>query len=95
MAEIKDFYTENIENLIDDLKVSIPTLRTIISQSIDAEIKDDKLLNVLKAKRQAAEDVEWTLNKVNQLTKQLSGEVEDKNETKNINRAKEFAQKNK
>lgn len=95
MSETKDFYTSNIENLIEDLKNSINVVRKMIPQEIDEDLKDDKFTNACKGKKEAAEYVEWALNKINQLTKQLSGEQdEEKVSNKKINRAKEFAQNN-
>jgi len=77
-AENKSYFKENLPTLIEKLKNSIEVLYPIIEQEIDGEIKDDKLLNVLKAKRQAAEDVEWTLKKIDELENLVNGVEEEK-----------------
>jgi len=88
MAE-KSFYDQNIELLIEQLKLSIPILLEIVGNDIDADIKDDKLLNVLKAKKLATEDIEYTLKKIEELEKRLLGEDEvDENENYAQKRAK-------
>jgi len=88
MAE-QSFYDQNIELLIEQLKLSIPILLEIVGNDIDADIKDDKLLNVLKAKKLATEDIEYTLKKIEELEKRLLGEDEvDENENYAQKRAK-------
>lgn len=85
----KTFYDENIELLIEQLKLSIPILLEIVGNDIDSDIKDDKLLNVLKAKKLATEDIEYTLRKIEELEKRLLGEDEvDENENYAQKRAK-------
>ena len=75
MAEQR-FYDENLEKLIGRLKASIPTLLEIVGNDISDDIKDDKLINVLKAKKLATEDIEYTLKKIEELEKRLLGEDE-------------------
>ena len=88
MAE-QSFYDENIEKLIGRLKASIPTLLEIVGNDISDDIKDDKLINVLKAKKLATEDIEYTLKKIEELEKRLLGEDEvDENENYAQKRAK-------
>jgi hypothetical protein len=88
MAE-QSFYDVNIEKLIDQLKLSIPILLDIVGNDISSDIKDDKLLNVLKAKKLATEDIEYTLKKIEELEKRLLGEDEvDENENYAQKRAK-------
>lgn len=88
MAE-QSFYDANIEKLIGRLKTSIPTLLEIVGNDISDDIKDDKLINVLKAKKLATEDIEYTLKKIEELEKRLLGEDEvDENENYAQKRAK-------
>jgi hypothetical protein len=67
------YYKENLPNLIQRLKNSISKIETIIDGDIEEGITDDKLFNVLKAKRQASEDVVWTLKKIDELENELKG----------------------
>ena len=67
------FYKENLPELINRLKSSLKKIAPIIDQDIDQDIKDDKLFNVLKAKRQAAEDMLWTMKEIDRLEGELSG----------------------
>lgn len=76
----ESYYKQNLPNLIERLKNSISKIENKIDSDIEDEITDDKLLNVLKAKRQAAEDVIWTLKRIDELENELNG-VEEITET--------------
>jgi hypothetical protein len=91
------YYKDNLPSLIESLKHSISKVRPIIDQDIDKDIKDDKLFNVLKAKRQAAEDVIWTMKRIDELENELNDVVpEEKDKPKSsLNPSKAFAQKQK
>lgn len=95
MSEDKkeSYYKQNLPNLIERLKNSISKIETIIDSDIEDDITDDKLFNVLKAKRQASEDVIWTLKRIDELENELNG-VEEEQETKTLsaNPAKRYAQ---
>lgn len=67
-----NYYKDNLPSLIKRLKDSIPKIEVIIDQEIDKDIKDDKLFNVLKAKRQATEDVIWTMKRIDELENELN-----------------------
>ena len=75
MTAEETYYKQNLPNLIVRLKNSITKIENIIDDDIDYEITDDKLFNVLKAKRQASEDVIWTLKKIDELENELNGKV--------------------
>lgn len=94
--EKKSYYREYLPQLIKRLKNSIEKIEKIIDQDIDDELADDKLFNVLKAKRQASEDVIWTLKRIDELESELNG-TEDTNDTKPVagpvSHAKKFARK--
>lgn len=75
MKAEETYYRQNLPNLIERLKNSISKIETIIDSDIESEISDDKLFNVLKAKRQASEDVIWTLKKIDELENELNGKV--------------------
>lgn len=92
------YYKDNLPSLIVRLKNSIEKIEVVIDQNIDQDIKDDKLFNVLKAKRQASEDVIWTMKKIDDLENELNGYTEDiksEEETKQtaVSPAKRFAKK--
>lgn len=88
------YYKENLPNLIERLKNSISKIETIIDSDIEEEITDDKLFNVLKAKRQASEDVVWTLKKIDELENELKGvDSQEEKATTVRNPTKKYAQK--
>jgi hypothetical protein len=95
MSEDKkeSYYKQNLPNLIQRLKNSVDTISEIIDKDIEDDITDDKLFNVLKSKRQASEDVIWTLKRIDDLEKELN-EVEEEKDIKKIstNPTKRYAQ---
>lgn len=86
------YYKDNLPSLIGRLKGSIPKIEKIIDQDIDSDIKDDKLFNVLKAKRQATEDVIWTMKRIDELENELNDTIPKESEVK-TNPSKRFAKK--
>ena len=73
----ESYYKQNLPALIERLKNSISKIETIIDADIEDAITDDKLFNVLKAKRQASEDVIWTLKRIDELENELNGVIEE------------------
>lgn len=96
MSKEESYYKKNLPNLIERLKNSISKIETIIDSDIEDEITDDKLFNVLKAKRQASEDVIWTLKRIDELENELNGKENEPEEkvTTVKNPTKRYAQKN-
>lgn len=95
MKATESYYKEKLPALIERLKNSVDKISVIIDQDIDDDITDDKLFNVLKAKRQASEDVIWTLKRIDELENDLNG-VNDEDEAKgtsSTNITKQRAQK--
>lgn len=89
----QSYYKENLPLLIEKLKNSVENVLDIIDKEIDDEISDDKLFNVLKAKRQASEDVIWTLKRIDELENELNQAEEEKDIKKiSTNPAKRYAQ---
>ena len=86
----ESYYKQNLPNLIERLKNSISKIEKIIDQDIEDGVTDDKLFNVLKAKRQASEDVIWTLKRIDELENELNG-VEE--ESSKITPVKSWAKK--
>jgi hypothetical protein len=77
------YYMDNLPQLIQRLKNSVEKTLDVIDKDIDNELSDDKYLNVLKARRQASEDVIWTLKRIDELENELNGVDEDEeSETK-------------
>ena len=96
MIQEESYYKQKLPDLITRLKNSVDKISVIIDQDIDDDITDDKLFNVLKAKRQAAEDVAWTLKKIDELEKELNdtkeGVTEEEKPSSNPN--KKYARRN-
>lgn len=94
MAELKEesYYSQTLVKLIAKYKLYNGQCLDIVGQTIDTDIKDDKLVNVLKAKRQAAEDAKWTATEIDSLEAELRGEtIEDKKSNKPIRYAEKMA----
>lgn len=90
----KSYYKDNLPELIERLKNSLTKIAPIIDQDIDPEIKDDKLFNVLKAKRQASEDYIWTMKRIEELEHEVNGtEPEEVKSKKTMNPTKQFSRK--
>jgi hypothetical protein len=79
--EKKTYYKENLPLLIEKLKNSVEITLEIIDRDNTSELSDDKYVNVLKARRQASEDVIWTLKRIDELENELNGVEEEKTET--------------
>ena len=69
------YYEEKIPELINKLKTAITQCMDIISREINDDLTDDKLHNVLKAKRMATEDVKYYVKEVEDLEKIIKGEA--------------------
>lgn len=94
--EEKAYYKENLTLLIDKLKSAVTKTLEVVDKDIDDELSDDKYLNVLKARRQASEDVIWYLKRIDELENELYGVEESIVETtivKTDNPAKRYSKK--
>lgn len=76
--KIDSYYLEQLPTLIEKLKNMVERNYEIIDRKLDAELKDDKLHTMLKARRMAAEDADWGLKKIDELTKLLNPDADDK-----------------
>jgi hypothetical protein len=85
------YYKENLPMLIQKLKTSVSQTLSVIDREIDEDLTGDKFVNVLKAKRQASEDVIWTLKRIDELEIELSGVEEVVVEKISTNPAKRHA----
>jgi hypothetical protein len=90
----KTYYEENVELLIGKLKTSVSQTLDVIDREFDEDLTGDKYVNVLKAKRQASEDVIWTLKRIQELEDELNG-VEEVTEEKAVstNPAKKYSKR--
>lgn len=71
------YYKKQIPEIIDNLKIAIDQCKEIISQNIDPTLADDKLHNVLKAKRMATEDIKFYAKEIDILNDELHGKKEN------------------
>lgn len=72
------YYKETIPELIERLKTAVSNSLDIIDSPINEELSDDKLHNVLKARRMAVEDVEHFSREIERLQNTLNGVEADK-----------------
>lgn len=78
MEEEKEtYYRQNLPDLISDLKIAVNNNRSVITQSVTTDLSEDKYLNVLKARRMAAEDTIYFLKEIDKLEDELSGKTKD------------------
>ncbi|MGV6830312.1 MAG: hypothetical protein ACWA5P_01960 [bacterium] len=61
------YYDETVPKLIEKYKDAIEQCLEIIGQKIDPVLSDDKIHNVLKAKRMAAENAKWFATEIDEL----------------------------
>lgn len=85
------YYKENVPLLIAKLKTSVTQTLEVIDREIDEDLSGDKFVNVLKAKRQAAEDVVWALKRIDELENELNGTEDNVEEVVSSNPAKRYA----
>lgn len=93
MSQEETYYRKNLPALIQRLKNSVEKISIIIDKDIEDDISDDKLFNVLKSKRQASEDVIWTLKRIDELENELNGVIEEEVTTTTKNWTKKVASK--
>ncbi|QRE03505.1 hypothetical protein [Flavobacterium psychrophilum] len=94
MTEKQSYYKENLLLLIKRLKATVTKTLEVVDKDIDDELSDDKYLNVLKARRQASEDVMWYLKRIDELENELNGTEESITEKSVIeNPSKRFSKK--
>lgn len=81
--QISSYYKDVVPKLIEKLKTSIDECLKIVGEPIDKDVKEDRLLNVLKARRQASDDAIYYAKEIDRLEAELNGEIaETKEETK-------------
>lgn len=77
LVELEGYYKENLAKLIKRMENSIDQTLEVIDKEIDEKITDDKYINILKARKQAAEDVIWFMKRIGELKKELLGIVDE------------------
>jgi len=78
MSDIKiSYYDKRLPDLIEKLKNMVNKNLDIIDQDTDDDISSDKFYNVLKGRKQAAEDCTWAMRKIDELERELNGEEKE------------------
>lgn len=77
-----NFYKQQIPVMIEKYKTAMEQCLEIVDKKIEVEqLSDDKLFNVLKGKRQAAEDAKYYAKEVDALENELSGKKDEEEST--------------
>ena len=93
MADIiESYYKKTVPKLIEKYQTLIDQCLTIMGEEIDDELSDDKMLNVLKAKRQASEDAKYYAKEIDSLENEMNG-VEEETVTETKSFTKRYAKK--
>jgi len=71
------YYDERLPDLIEKLKNMVNKNLDIIDKDTDDDISSDKFYNVLKGRKQAAEDCTWAMRKICELERELNGEEKE------------------
>lgn len=77
----ESYYKQTIPLLIAKYKEAIKQCLNIVGMAIDTELSDDKLHNVLKAKRMAGEDAKNYAQEIDILENELNGKEAKKEVT--------------
>jgi len=85
----ESYYKQTIPKLITKYKTAIDQCLEIIGMEIDTELSDDKLHNVLKAKKMAGEDAKYYSQEIDILENELKG----KDVEKVVSGAEKYARK--
>lgn len=71
------YYEQRLPDLIEKLKKMVDRNLEVIDKETDEDLSSDKFYNVLKGRRQAAEDIKWCLKLIVELERELSGDELD------------------
>jgi len=66
------YFKETIPDMIDKHKKMIKECLKVMGDKIQADLADDKMHNVIKSKRMAAETVEWSAKEIDRLEIELN-----------------------
>lgn len=90
--EVESYYRGTIPKLIDKYKLMIEECLTIVGQKIDGDLSDDKMHNVIKSKKMAAETAKWGAQEIDQLESELAMKPNEKKIIKATNYSEHLAQ---
>ena len=68
------YYRETIPKLIEKHKLMIEECLKILGQKIQGDISDDKMHNVIRSKKMAAETAEWGAKEIDRLEEELNAD---------------------
>ncbi|WP_372473217.1 hypothetical protein AB4865_10350 [Capnocytophaga sp. ARDL2] len=88
-----DFSKKIKLELIDKMKLLIEQCFEIMERDIDPDLSDDKLHNVLKAKRIATDDTKYYTSQIEVLEHEINGTVPDDREVNPTDLLKKFSKK--
>lgn len=77
-------YKETLHRLIEKYKSAIEQCLDVIGKSIDDSLADDKLHNVLKAKRLAGEDVKFYAKEIQSIEDELTGNTTEEIDSRSV-----------
>lgn len=92
MASKSTFYEEVKKELIEKYKTLVTQCFGIMEKDIDDSLADDKLHNVLKAKRMASEDAKYYAKEIEILENEANGIAEETTDT-SANTLKKYTKK--
>lgn len=80
MATKSNYYKETLPRLVDEYKKALEECLKIVGSSIDVDINDDKMFNVLKGKKEAGEQVKFYAKEIEAIENEINNVVivEDK-----------------
>jgi hypothetical protein len=85
------YYKDTIPKLIKELKKMIKECLVIAGNKIDADMSDDKMHNVIKSKKMAAEQVIWASQEIDTLEAELNEDPKEVVKKEVTNYAEELA----
>ena len=81
MTTKSTFYKDTLPRLIEKYKLALEQCLTIVGQAIEEDLKDDKMFNALKGKKEAGEQVKFYAKEIDALENEINN-VEVKTEEK-------------
>ena len=67
------YYKATVPKLIKKYKLMVDQCLDIVGQKIAADLSEDKMHNVTKAKKMAAETAKWGAQEIDDLTAEMEG----------------------
>jgi hypothetical protein len=82
--EGSNYYKQTVPRLIEEYKKAVERNLEIVGEDLDSGLKDDKLLNALKGKREAGEQVLFYAKEVERLENEINGVVTESSEPQDL-----------